>query len=133
MVQLRIAGGTLGQKIDTILYRLGAYTNIPKHLLLKSSKIFQTFDLNLEAMTKLGQEESARLNLPQAGRTLRQELSKKGYIVLESSQSLSGVPVSVIVGGDIRNDHKRDFYELAQRLGLKYGSGEYYVQIDQRE
>lgn len=90
-------------------------------------QIFQSFDLDLESMTELDRKELSRLNLPQAGRTLRQELAQKGYVVLESNDSLSGVARSVIVGGDIRMDHKQDFYELAQRLGLKYRSGAYYT------
>ncbi len=128
MTRLRIADDTLGKKIDTILYRLGAYTIVPNHLLSKTPKIFQRFNLDLEGMTQLGREELLSLNLPQAGRTLRQELAQIGYTVLESSDSLSGVPVSVIVGGEFGMQHKDDFYKLAERLGLRYSSGEYYTQ-----
>ncbi len=91
-------------------------------------QIFQSFDLDLEAMTKLSREDLSRLNLPQAGRTLREELSRKGYVVLESNDSFSGVAHGVIVGGDIRKGHKQDFYELAQRLGLMYRSGACYTE-----
>ena len=90
-------------------------------------QIFQSFDLDLEAMTKLSGEDLSRLNLPQAGKTLRLELAQKGYDVLESNDSFGGVAHGVIVGGDIRMKHKQDFYELAQRLGLIYRSGAYYT------
>ena len=90
-------------------------------------QIFQSFDLDLEAMAKLSREDLFRLNLPQSGRTLREELSRKGYDVLESNDSFSGVALRVIVCGDIRMSHNEDFYQLAQRLGLMYGSGAYYT------
>lgn len=51
------------------------------------SEIFQRFDLDLDGMTELGDEELRRLNLPQAGKTLRQELINLGYTLLESNSS----------------------------------------------
>ena len=91
-------------------------------------EIYQRFDLDLEAMTKLGHEKLLELNLPKAGRTLRQGLIQNGYIVLESNESFSGIPHSVIVGGDFGKNHKGDFYELTERLGLQYRSEAFYTQ-----
>lgn len=96
-------------------------------------QIYQRFDLDLEAMTNLGQERLKELRLPQAGTTLCHELMQKGYEVLESNESFSGVPQSVIVGGNIRSSLKPDFYELAAGLGLIYGSGPFYTQRSQTE
>lgn len=91
-------------------------------------EIFQRFDLDLEAMAEVGAAELQKLNLPQAGKTLVQELLQKGYTVLESNGVYNGVPEGVIVGGEIGKNHKGDFYELAERLGLQYLSGAYYTQ-----
>ncbi|MBI2208664.1 hypothetical protein HYU50_04160 [Candidatus Woesearchaeota archaeon] len=78
-------------------------------------------------MARLSSEELSRLNLPQARKTLRQELAQKGYDVLESNNSFNGVATGVIVGGDFRMNHNQDFYELAGRLRLKYRPGDFYT------
>ena len=91
-------------------------------------KIFQRFDLNLVTMVRLSDEERTKLNLPEAGKTLRRELLEKGYGVLESNTAYCGVSESIIVAGEIGMNHKGDFYELAERLGLRFKSGDYYTQ-----
>lgn len=48
--------------------------------------------------------------------------------MLESNESFGGIPTSIILGGNYRNSHKSDFYELAEMLGLKYKSGAYYIE-----
>ena len=93
-------------------------------------KIFQQFCLNLEAMIRLDNEALSKLNLPEAGRTLKQELINKGYQVLESNVYFYGVSDSVIVGGEFGKNHKSDFYELTEKLGLTYKSGGFYTQIE---
>ena len=85
------------------------------------------FDLDLEGMTKLSDEDRKKLNLPKAGKTLRQDLLKKGYEVLESNVEYCGVAKSIIVGGELGMKHKDDFYTLAAKLGLSFKSGYVYV------
>ncbi len=91
-------------------------------------KIFQLFDLDLEEMTKLSDEDRKRLNLPRAGKILRQDLLKKGYEVLESNVSYCGIAERIIVGGEFGMKHKDDFYTLAAKLGLSFKSGDFYTQ-----
>ena len=79
-----------------------------------------------KAMTKLSKEGLS--NLPEAGKKLRTELKERGYSVLESNEILSCINNSIIVGGEYGKDHKGDFYEIADSLGLKYKSGQYYTQ-----
>lgn len=97
-------------------------------------KIFQQFDLNLEAMTeefdKLSPEEKAKINLPEAAKTLRKEMLRKGYSVLESQTMYGGIPQTIIVGGEHGMGHKEDFYNLTERLGLKFKSGDYYIETE---
>ncbi|HLC76901.1 MAG TPA: hypothetical protein VJH04_01715 [archaeon] len=88
--------------------------------------IFQKFDLNVDEMDRLFHEEQLGLD-PQAGNTLRNGLLDKGYEVLESNESYSGIPKSIIVGGDYGRSHKEDFYRLAEGLGLRFVSGEFYT------
>ena len=95
--------------------------------------LFQRFELNLEAMTKLGEQELLRLNLPRAGRILRRDLVNRGYLVLESHESFGGVPKDILVGGQLTQGHKADFGEITERLGLVYDSREYYAQRNAEE
>jgi|SRR3989344_8937016 len=93
-------------------------------------KIFQEFDLNLEAMAELSDTERARLNLPNlpdASKTLRRELLGKGYQVLQLDSNYCDVPERIIVGGDYYRNIKGDFYALTQKLGLPFNSGHYYA------
>jgi len=98
--------------------------------MLKMPKIFQKFDLVREQMEKLKREDRIRLHLPniyEAGKTLKEELSNKGYDVLISNVSYGGVPESIILGGEFGKNHKDDFYSLAEKLGLFFRSGYFYV------
>ena len=89
--------------------------------------IFQRFDLDLEAMTQLSKEELS--NLLGAGRNLTRGLLEEGYSILESNETFCGINNSIIVGGEYGQDHKVDFYGLANILGLRYyKSGQYYTQ-----
>lgn len=70
------------------------------------------------------------MNLPapiESGRTIRKELSKRGYEVLFSNVSYCGVPESIIVGGEHGKMHKDDFYRVAGKLGLFFKSGDFYI------
>ncbi len=82
--------------------------------------IFQKFDLDLEEMAEMQTPESG------AARTLMKDLAGKGYVVLESSDWISGAPESVILGGEVGKGHKNDFYEAAEKVGLRYRSGMAY-------
>ena len=105
---------------------------------IKMTQIFQSFVLDLERMAELSEAALPGLNLSQAGRTLREELVKKGYVVLESVDSFGGAALGVMVGrdlrvgGDFRMGHKQDFYELTGRLGLMYRPGACYVNAEER-
>lgn len=91
-------------------------------------KIFHKFDLNFESIDKLTDEDRTKLNLPEAGKKLREELLKKGYNVLESSTNYYDLPESIIIGGVHEMDHKGDFKGIVERLGLMYKSGDFYNQ-----
>jgi len=53
--------------------------------------------------------------------------------VLESIKSYYGIPESIIVGGSTSMNHKRDFYEILEKMHLGiilfYESGPFYIQI----
>ena len=85
-------------------------------------KIYQRFDLDKDAAMDI-----SGADLAQAGTTLREELTAKGYHFLSSNTDLNGVPESVILGGDLGMAHKEDFYRVAQRLRLPYHSGLFYT------
>ena len=92
-------------------------------------KIFQKFDLDLEEISKLSDEERTGLNLVQAGKTLKQKLKEKGYQVLESNTNHCGIPENIILGGEFNlMRHKQDFYKITNELGLNFfKSGEFYM------
>ncbi len=89
-------------------------------------QIFQRFDLDLEAMASLDEAEFKKLNLFEAGRTLREELKEKGYVVLESNENYGGVPCSILVGGDVWKSYKNDFYGITKRFKLPFRNAPYY-------
>lgn len=78
-------------------------------------------------MASLDSEKLSKVKLSQAREELVKELARKNYIVLESNESYDGIPKTIILGGEIGRNHKADFHELAERLGLQFMSGEYYV------
>lgn len=96
-------------------------------------KVFQRFDLDEGSLDRLDTEGIKRLELPQAGKTLREELLRLGYDVLESNGFYRGVPRSIIVGGDIEMDHKVDFYALIERLKLPFKTEICYIQKTNQE
>ncbi len=104
--------------------------------MIKMQKIYQRFDLDLEKINNLCREELLNLNLYQAGKTIRQDLIEKGYVVLESDKCFSGTPESIIIGGEIGKNHKEDFYKLTKSLGLQsiyYMSETCYTQINETD
>lgn len=68
----------------------------------------------------------AALTLEAANRVLG-EMARLGYEVLEGSETLCGVPTTVIIGGRTGSNHKNDFYGLAEIAGLHFSSGDYFI------
>ncbi|MBZ9572454.1 hypothetical protein KJA15_03930 [Patescibacteria group bacterium] len=94
-------------------------------------KIFQVFNLDSERMEEISPEELPKLNLPEAGQRLIQELKAKGHEVFVSSVKTSGLPKSLLVSDKVPPEEhgaKADFFEIAgDLLGLGwYESGEVY-------
>ena len=101
----------------------------------ETPKIFQQFNLNLEELTK--QEEEARkagvpsISLLQRRQTLLAALAEQGYTVLIGDKSLGGVPeellVSCSVEPGLERSVKTDFSAAAQKVGLPYMSGTWFL------
>ncbi|MBI2136966.1 hypothetical protein HYU12_00430 [Candidatus Woesearchaeota archaeon] len=68
------------------------------------------------------------LDFGNARKVIIYKLQAKGYEVLESSNSVMGVPVSIITGGGTESPHKSDFYEITRKFGLMYVPGVTYTQ-----
>lgn len=94
----------------------------------KRAIIFQAFNL---AMKILNEHPEQRNNLtPQNWERVRAGLAQREYMILEPLSYECGVPTSVIIGKEETKglDHKGDFGELTNRVGIPFFSGEAYFQ-----
>lgn len=99
---------------------------------LMADKIFQRFDLDASYMTRLVAMKPEG-TFDDAGKTLGDELRKKGYLVLISNGVHYGVPGSIIVGGELGMNIKGDFWEIAGRWKLPFSSGPFYTMADGKD
>ena len=90
------------------------------------SRIYQMFNLVEEEEKKKGPDHIQKGR----GENLVKELKSKRYTVLICGDYFRGVPVSIIVGGEIAGaklpDIKKDFSEITKKLGIDYQSGHWY-------
>jgi len=95
-------------------------------------KIFQVFNLDQEKMRKISRRAKGWLSAepPKLGQMLIKELKAKGYDVFVNPEKIEGLPMSILVVGEFRGRSlKAGFYEIANRLGLKwFESGEVYIE-----
>ena len=91
-------------------------------------KMYQQFHLDKEwadkERSKTGRSPES-LTVASADRLLS-GVAQMGYEVLQGSEALNGVPTTVIIGGESRRNPKDDFYRLAEELGLRFRSGDYF-------
>ncbi len=95
-------------------------------------KIYQVFNLDVEGLKKEDMSKLQKLDLPEARNKLLQELKALGYLVLEGSGVVNGLPSSLIVVEDFPSSNrptKLDFYNLTNNLNLQwYRSGDVYLE-----
>jgi len=88
--------------------------------------IYQMFELDEAATEELSKSRKIQLS-PEVGRTLIEELARKGYEVFDSVDSYyNGIPRSIIVGGDSELPIRHAVIATADRFGLKFNSGYVY-------
>ena len=93
------------------------------------AKIYQTFNLVEEEEEKKNPEQIQKGR----GENLVKELKNKGYIVLVSGDYFCGVPISIIVGGEVEAELpniKKDFARITHSLGIAYRSGRWYQETE---
>jgi len=100
-------------------------------------KVFQVFSLDLIELKKMELKKKSneahllRKSFPEKGQSLIKELKVKGYEVLIGTENYCGLPMSLIVVGEIPSEKviKSDFSEIAEKLGLRwFRSGEVYFE-----
>ncbi|MEA3229473.1 MAG: hypothetical protein U9P44_01035 [archaeon] len=94
--------------------------------------LYQTFNLRLPGESEIdepGETDLNSLNL-QTMQMLIDKLRNKGYEILKSDDLYSGVPESIIIGGELNMNLKDAFFSIAEKLGLKYRSEYFYRKID---
>ena len=101
----------------------------------KGFYIWQSFTLEEKLFGKLMKERKGRLRHT-GGKTalhLIDTLLEKGYRIMRSNESMGGLPISIIVGGEYGMDHKADFYNALLNKDIPYHSSQFYREVQQRK
>lgn len=98
------------------------------------TRIFQAFTLS-EKVLERNPDMEKNLSAENWARVQR-GMKQRGYDVLISKNLRNDVPASVIIAQE-ENRHidylRCDFGELATRVGIPFGSGEFFVRLEQQE
>jgi hypothetical protein len=87
----------------------------------KQTISYQEFVLNTEGK-KLEDLTSKPGDLEKVIRTIEE----RGFQVLTSPNTISGMPEYLLVGGKKPGDYKKEFYEVTEPLGWSYRAGIFF-------